>query len=259
MTALHRIQDFVKDQYTREDLIRLDRFLEQHRTLLIEPLANGLFPASGNLSPASHQGYHDFWIRDNVMIASSFLLRGDLGTTISTMRGLTAVLWKQQERFRRIIQDPSHKTDVQERPHVRFNTSGESGKWSHAQNDALGYALWLRFVLANAGQLDLDNREFELYRLFPLYFEAIEYWADRDSGAWEEDRKVNSSSIGAVVAGLRAMQIWLEAAGIFNADVLLKRVKALIRQGIDRLQQFRRSCFSSIRQRFRGPHKKTRS
>src|SRR5262249_34004261 len=69
--------------------------------------------------------------------------------------------------------------------------------------------VWLRFLLANEGGFAFEAEERELYALFPAYFDAIQYWKDADSGAWEEARKVNSSSIGAVVAGLREMDRYL--------------------------------------------------
>ena len=62
------------------------------------------------------------------------------------------------------------------------------------------------FVLANKGSLPLTAEDYEVFRLFPDYFEAIEFWRDEDSGAWEERRKVNNPSVGAVVAGLEEMQ-----------------------------------------------------
>jgi hypothetical protein len=68
-----------------------------------------------------------------------------------------------------------------------------------------------------------------LYGLLPAYFEAIQYWKDADSGAWEESRKVNSSSIGAVMAGLREMDKFVregnELSGVKKSGLaeLLKR------------------------------------
>ena len=57
--------------------------------------------------------------------------------------------------------------------------------------------------LACNGHLVPDG---ELLALFALYFERIRYWEDEDSGHWEERRKVEASSIGTVVAGLRALR-----------------------------------------------------
>ena len=42
--------------------------------------------------------------------------------------------------------------------------------------------------------------------LFPLYFDAVRYWEDQDSGHWEEIRKVEASSIGVVTAGLKELK-----------------------------------------------------
>ena len=71
---------------------------------------------------------------------------------------------------------------------------------------ALGHALWFGFILANKGSLPLTAEDNEVFRRFPDYFEAIEFWCDEDSGAWEGGRKVNNPSVGAVVAGLEEMR-----------------------------------------------------
>ena len=54
--------------------------------------------------------------------------------------------------------------------------------------------------------MPLTPRDAEIFALFPAYFAAIEYWRDPDSGAWEEGRKINNSSVGAVLAGLEEMR-----------------------------------------------------
>ncbi len=79
-------------------------------------------------------------------------------------------------------------------------------RWSHAQNDALGYFLWLYCRLIRIGRILPDP---DLLAVFALYFEAIRYWEDEDSGHWEERRKIEASSIGAVVAGLRELRMLL--------------------------------------------------
>ncbi|MFZ3214875.1 MAG: glycoside hydrolase family 15 protein [Candidatus Acidiferrales bacterium] len=237
MDAQSPVQKLIGGDYSSADLARLEEFLQARGTLTLRPQANGLFTAASGMAQTSATGYQDLWLRDNVMIASSFLGRGDVRTAVNTAIGLTGLMRTQEARFRKIIAEPAAKEDVQERPHVRFNLGGTSEKWSHAQNDALGYVLWLRFVLANAGHLPLDPAEFALYRLFPLYFRAIEFWNDPDSGAWEEDRKINSSSVGAVLAGLRAMQTWMKTNSALDGDGIGKVVEDLIREGMQRLQR----------------------
>jgi len=107
----------------------------------------------------------------------------------------------------------------------------------------LGHALWFRFVLANTGALPLTSDDAEVYGAFPPYFEAIQYWRDPHSGAWKEGRKVNNSSVGAVVAGLEELLRYLDCAragtignlpslGEVNTDQL----RALIAKGRPRLE-----------------------
>jgi hypothetical protein len=46
------------------------------------------------------------WVRDNVMVANSFRLRGQLARAIACMKGLTLFLVTQRPRFHEIIADP---------------------------------------------------------------------------------------------------------------------------------------------------------
>jgi phosphorylase kinase alpha/beta subunit len=126
------------------------------------------------------------------------------------LAGLTTFLKTQAHKMVAIIGQPELSQDVQKRPHVRFNSRTLKelhGNWAHAQNDALAYVAWLRLSLAVGNpQFQLSRDERDLYNLFPAYFRAIRYWEDLDSGAWEESRKVNCSSVGAVVAALLQFQ-----------------------------------------------------
>ena len=236
-----QLQQLIKPQYRLQDLAEIEQFLEQHHTLDLYPVANHLYAAATGLSSQSTTGYQDVWLRDNVMVANSFRLRSEVEPAKQTMLALTSLLRTQSDRFKAVIADPTLKLKVQNRPHVRFNAVDQTSDstWSHAQNDALGYTLWLRFVMANSGELGLEESEYELYRLFPLYFKAISYWEDADSGAWEEDLKVNSSSVGVVVAGLRAMETYLhgqKGAMWKDRDSLLQTLRDLIGKGRTHLE-----------------------
>jgi len=229
------LRHLIAERYTPESLQIIRGFLEQHKTHQIHPIAHGLFAASPSQARNSITGYQNVWIRDNVMVANSFRLRGERTPAITCMHGLTQFLATQAPRFREIIDDPLHalKEHGNHRPHIRFiaETLQElPEKWPHAQNDALGHALWFRFVLANSTEMPLTAADAQLFRLFPDYFAAIEYWQDHDSGAWEEGRKINNSSVGAVVAGLEEMK----KCGQAGADV--RQLDALIAHGRERLK-----------------------
>jgi len=230
------LRHFIAEHYTAESLATLRGVLAQHRAHEIRPVAHGLFAASPSQPGDSATGYQNVWVRDNVMVANSFRLRGEIAPAVACMQGLTQFFATQLPRFRELIDDPTLalKEDANRRPHIRFTaqTLGElPERWPHAQNDALGHALWLRFVLANSGAMPLSDTDLEIFRLFPDYFGAIEYWRDEDSGAWEEGRKVNNSSVGAVVAGLEQVM----ACDAFRGN--REQLKRLAVKGRDQLSK----------------------
>ncbi len=212
------LRHLVAETYTTESLTKLKEVLATYRTHEILPVANGLFAASSSQAPDSVTGYQNVWIRDNIMVADSFRLRGEFAPTIACMHGLTKFFSKQLPRFRELVDDSARvlREDANRRPHIRFTAQTLDElpeKWPRVQNDALGHALWFRFFLANIGILPSSTADYEIYRAFPAYFEAIEYWKDKDSGAWEEGRKINNSSVGAVVAGLQQMRKYHDFQG----------------------------------------------
>jgi GH15 family glucan-1,4-alpha-glucosidase len=241
------LQHLIKEKYTRQDLAAIKQVLDQHKTHEITPVAHGLFAASPSQTDNSLTGYQNVWVRDNIIVANSFRLRGILPPAIACIQGLTQFLERQRVRFEEIISDEKRvlKVDVNRRPHIRFMAATLDElpeKWAHAQNDALGQALWFRFVLANERTLPVTHEDWKIYRLFPAYFEAIAYWNDEDSGAWEEGLKVNNSSVGAVVAGLEELQRYLYSApakkelGVKSlTEVDRQKLEDLIAKGRQRL------------------------
>jgi phosphorylase kinase alpha/beta subunit len=152
---------------------------------------------------------------------------------------LTEFFTRHRHRFLDVIQDPSLAKVRGNRPHVRFN--GEAltelpEKWSHHQNDALGYFVWLYSKLALAGEFMPDASNLETLALFPRYFDAIQYWQDADSGHWEEPpKKIAASSVGAVLAGLRQMKLWLGGCPDATREIMAQgteeRLQKLISHG----------------------------
>jgi len=79
--------------------------------------------------------------------------------------------------------------------------------------------------------LPLDDATAELLLRFPRYFDAVHYATDRDSGHWEEGRKLNASSIGTVLAGLVALRGLLRARPVLAAREGAALVDPLLEQG----------------------------
>src|SRR5215467_6975083 len=181
----------------------LDRQLDDLRqklaaacTLEIHPNQNGLYAASPSQGQDAASGYQNAWLRDNAMVAYSRWVCGDAASAAKTARGMTKFLETQISKMDRIIARPARKESVEDRPHIRFDVNDLEEideVWSHAQNDALGYTMWLRLKLANETGVALERSEAEMFAILVAYFRAIQFWKDRDSGAWEESRKVNSS------------------------------------------------------------------
>jgi GH15 family glucan-1,4-alpha-glucosidase len=203
----------------RRALGEIEERLAALGTLDIPQLENGLF-AAGGANAGGASGYQNAWLRDNAMVAYSRWRCGDAGSALRTLQSLEAFLTTQESRMRAIIQRPEKKEDVQERPHVRFDASTLRElpqTWSHAQNDALGDVMWLRLLMAGRSGLPLSSSEVELFGTMARYFGAIEYWWDKDSGPWEEEKKVNSSSVGTVLAALELARRYGTETGAFRA------------------------------------------
>lgn len=204
-----KILDLTSHVYTVEKIHEIVKFLENRDTFNFYSLSTGLFPAALTREETQYTGYKYVWVRDNIYVAYAHYVIGDFDISIKSLKSLMNYFKIYRFRFEKIIETPNVANDVMERPHVRFD--GEKlqeidKKWSHAQNDALGYFLWLYCKLLNEGLLRLENEDIEILALFPLYFSAISYWKDKDSGHWEEERKIEASSIGVVNAGLEAMR-----------------------------------------------------
>ncbi|RCJ17541.1 phosphorylase kinase [Nostoc sp. ATCC 43529] len=204
-----KILDLIRYQYTVEGIQRVIEFLENRNTFNFCSLSTGLFPAAPTREENEYTGYRHVWIRDNIYVSYAHYVVGNSDVSIKNLGSLMDYFKIHRHRFEKIIDTPNIASDVMERPHVRFdgkNLQEIDEKWSHAQNDALGYFLWLYCKLLNEGLLSPENADIEILALFPLYFSAIYYWQDRDSGHWEEERKVEASSIGVVNAGLAALR-----------------------------------------------------
>lgn len=198
---------------TAADAQRVIDFLQQHGTFRFPALPNGLFSAAVSEGD-EHQttGYANIWVRDNIHIAHAHWVIGDTAAAVRNVRAILDFYCKYRSRFFGIITGRVDASDPMNRPHIRFrgDLTELTEKWSHAQNDALGYWLWLTSKLALTGDLVLRPEDVHVLILLLKYWEKIRYWGDEDSGHWEESRKVAASSIGVAVGGLLSFLQWLE-------------------------------------------------
>jgi len=240
------LKAIVKPSYTLADLGNIEQFFRHHGTLdfIIKP--NGLYAALTTDQMESISGYTYTWIRDTIMITNYQYELGNISTAQKSVTALRDYFDKYRARFSDIIEGRADKNDPMQRPHIRFigDTLAEvDQQWAHAENDALGYALWMAFSLANTGETEFTPRDSHVYALFPFYFQAIEYWQDEDNGHWEEARKIESSSIGVVIAALQEMRRFMQNHPLnsFEYDgrkVSIEQLNALIARGRNKLDEF---------------------
>lgn len=239
------IGQLVRSRYDEASLAEIDRFFAAHGTLEIAPLPNGLYPASPGGGENEVSGYHRVWVRDNVFVANARRELGDVPAAVRTVTTLLQYFRRHQDRFEAVLEGRADPSDPQQRPHVRFDGRALeelTDPWPHAQNDALGYFLWLCFLLANEHGWAPSTAELEILAGFPLLFREIRYWEDEDSGHWEEGRAIHSSSVGAVVAGLEQMRRYLAVLDLASLhprhlDDQENLLDDLIARGRERLDQ----------------------
>jgi hypothetical protein len=205
LTHNRTIEALLRPSYDLTAVRAISALLEKMGTFTFSSLPNGLFPAAALEGAKSYTGYSYVWVRDDVHIAHAHYRTGRADVAVRNARTLMSYFIKHRQRFLGIIERRADAAIPMNRPHIRFDGGSLAElpeKWAHAQNDALGYFLWLFSKLANEGALAPTADDLSMLSLFVRYFEAIRYWQDEDSGHWEEGRKISASSIGVVLAGL---------------------------------------------------------
>ena len=150
VTHSAEIERLIRADYSRQDLDRLEAFLIERGVLKFRPLESGLYPAVQ--TEATVSGYQNVWVRDNVFVAYAHAANRRVEVAVAVVRALSKYFSKHLFRFDDIISGAVDRNDPMKRINVRFdgNTLEElPQKWAHAQNDALGYFVWLFCNLAS--------------------------------------------------------------------------------------------------------------
>lgn len=165
----------------------------------------GLFLASRK---GVSTGYDKSWLRDNFYETIAFEVLGDWETVEHTYRAILNIFLKHEAKIDAAIKNkPKYSFEY---IHARFHPDTFSEfweEWGNKQNDAVGC------ILYRLGELEARQKRtviktpdhVRIVNKLVRYLESIEYWADRDSGMWEEDEELHASSVGACVAGLRSI------------------------------------------------------
>jgi len=205
--------NWITAESTSENVDQVVNFLTDQGTFNFPTLSTGVFSAAAAENPEFRlTGYQNVWVRDNIHVAHALWTIGHKNVAVQAIQSFVTFYSKHQHKFVDIIEGKSKAANPQARPHIRFDgesLSENEEPWAHAQNDALGYFLWLTCKLLRADDLHPSSELTNVLSLLIQYFHKIEYWQDEDSGHWEEARKIEASSIGPVVAGLLEFQHWI--------------------------------------------------
>ncbi len=214
MTKLtEELRKMIKNSYSLKDIENMESFLIKHHTFDFPTLPTGLYSAAALDGINEYTGYQNVWVRDNIHIANARFDCGFEHEAVLCLKSLMKHFTKELPRFKAIIDGKADPENPMKRPHIRFNGETLSElpeKWSHAQNDALGYLLWLYCKAGKTGSLKPTEEELDVLAHLVIYWKKIKYWQDKDSGHWEEARKVEASSIGTAIAGLMMLRDYLE-------------------------------------------------
>jgi GH15 family glucan-1,4-alpha-glucosidase len=187
--------------------LKYDKLLKQHLKILKNlQYTSGLFAASDKKVGT---GYDKSWLRDNFYECLAFEVIDDWDTVEKTYNALLEIFLKHEYKIdHAIASKPKYKHEY---IHARFNPENFDEfweDWGNKQNDSIGAILFRigelehhhkRSMLRNEAHVRIVNK-------LVKYLESIEYWHDQDSGMWEEDEEVHASSVGACVAGLKAIR-----------------------------------------------------
>lgn len=164
-------------------------------------LENGMYLAS------SSEDYSHVWLRDSFYESLPYLGKDEVLYTKTYHRILD--LFKEYE-WKIRIHTTKRARETFEFIHARYSAHDVKEidvEWGHAQHDAVGAVLFgIAEGVAAGYPIVRYDKDLELIQLVVDYLNCCEYWHDEDNGMWEENREVHMSSVGAVVAGLTAIQ-----------------------------------------------------
>ncbi|MFH1132996.1 MAG: glycoside hydrolase family 15 protein [Nanoarchaeota archaeon] len=164
----------------------------------------GLFAAA---SQAVKTGYNKAWLRDNLYEAIGLENAKDYKALLKTYHALFNILLKHEDHIDAAIkQKPEHENGYIHARYCPLTFDKFDEPWGNKQNDAIGGFL---FKVGQLMQRDIKvirgKKDFRILKKLVHYLDSIEYWHDPDNGMWEEAPEVHASSVGACLAGLKAI------------------------------------------------------
>jgi len=209
-----------------------DRLIAQHLAVL-ESLQfdSGLFSAS---KKDVETGYDKAWLRDNFYECLAFEVVGDYETVRKTYRAILDIFGKHEYKIDFAISKKPEHTYQYIHPRYHPETFDEYWEeWGNKQNDSIGCILFKvgEIEAREPGVLALTADDRRVLQKLVWYLSTLQYWHDPDSGMWEENQEIHASSVGACLAGLKAIR---RVTGIEVPDELILRGEVVLRAMLPR-------------------------
>ncbi len=203
------------------------KLIKQHLEILKNlQYDSGLFAAS---KKGVDTGYDKAWLRDNFYECLAFEVIGDYETVRKTYRAILDIFIKHEYKIDYAISRKPEYTHEYIHPRYHPETFDEFWEeWGNKQNDSIGC------ILFKVGQLETQEKgsvvtsedDVRVLQKLVWYLSTLEYWHDEDSGMWEENQEIHTSSVGACVAGLAMVR---NVEGVHVPNELIEKGKAVLR------------------------------
>lgn len=191
----------------------------------------GLFSASRK---DVKTGYNLCWIRDTVYATLGFEAVKNIAAVRKTYHALLNLLLKHEHKIDAMVKQPQPK-EAFRYIHARYDPLAMTEvleEWGNKQNDAVGAVLFKIGEFENKGiKIIRGSNDLRILQKLVKYLEAIHYWHDKDNGMWEESEEVHASSVGACVAGLKAIS---KVSGIEVSQQLIENGEKALQQLLPR-------------------------
>jgi GH15 family glucan-1,4-alpha-glucosidase len=203
-----------------------NKLIAQHLRILKNlQYESGLFAAS---KKGADTGYDKAWLRDNFYECLALEVIGDLESVRKTYRAILDIFKKHEYKIDHAISSKPEHTHQYIHPRYHPETFDEYWEeWGNKQNDSIGCVLFKIGELEKRQKGLIVDGEGDIRVLQKLvwYLSTLEYWRDPDSGMWEENEEIHTSSIGACLAGLEMIR---NVEGIDVPEALLKKGRATL-------------------------------
>lgn len=190
------------------DITQLEKSLEKlYKTNnLLRKEHSGLYVAS-----LGEHYVNYVWIRDNYYQTKPNL-KSNPEAYIQTYRSLLdyhkGLNYRYENKVDNLIKRPFPLNNIRF-IHPRFypNLNEITGDWGNLQLDAWGYFfLGIAEGIKNGLDIIRDDSDVDIINKLIKILYKIQYWNIKDNGIWEENEEIHSSSIGAIVSGLKSLE-----------------------------------------------------